>query len=177
MRASIITVIAAGLLLGACGTTPRDRAVGGAGIGAAGGAVLGAVTGLTVVEGAALGALAGALTGVLTDPNAIDLGTPPWRRNAAPITTGAGPAPARADLATAAKAPAHGDAPKPPARGDELVTRIQTDLVAMGYDPGPADGYMGPMTAGAIRKYQADNALLTDGRASPELAAHIKGQL
>jgi len=168
MRASIVGVIAAGLLLGACGTAPRDRAVGGAGIGAAGGAVLGAITGLTVVEGAALGAVAGALTGVLTDPETLDLGTPPWRRDAAPITTAAGPEPARVDFKPAAK---------PPAPGDGLVAGIQSDLVTMGYDPGPADGRMGPKTAGAIREYQADHALLTDGRASPELAAHIKAQL
>lgn len=67
------------LALGACGTTPGERSVTGAGIGAGAGAALGAVTGLTIVEGAALGAAGGAITGAITDEEDVDLGEPIWK--------------------------------------------------------------------------------------------------
>ena len=47
-------LVASVLVLAACGSTAEDRAISGAGIGAAAGAIIGAVTGLTVLEGAAL---------------------------------------------------------------------------------------------------------------------------
>ena len=82
MNAKLPALLLLGTLAGGCGTTPQDRALGGAGLGAGGGALLGAVTGLTVIEGAALGAVAGALTGVLTDERRVNLGEPAWKRGA-----------------------------------------------------------------------------------------------
>ena len=55
-RISILMVVAT-LLLSACGTTPGDRGLSGAGIGAA-----------------------GALTGMATSPNAVNLGKPAWEQ-------------------------------------------------------------------------------------------------
>jgi osmotically inducible lipoprotein OsmB len=150
----------AALVLAACGTTPRDRTVSGAGIGAAGGAVVGAVTGLTVLEGAALGAVGGALTGVLTDPDKLNLGDPFWRRSE---TAGV----KREQVNWPGQAAAG---------GSELVTRIQAGLIQQGYDPGPTDGVMGPRTAQAIRAYQADNGLKSDGQATLALARHIEAR-
>ena len=56
----------------------------------------------------------------------------------------------------------------------DLITRIQSGLVERGYDPGPVDGLMGTRTASAIRQYQEEHALLTDGHPSMELAKHIQ---
>ena len=72
------SLLAAALALSACGSTTGDRALSGAGIGAATGTALGAVTGLGIVEGALIGAGAGGLTGALTDEDTIDLGDPWW---------------------------------------------------------------------------------------------------
>ena len=49
--------------LAACGTTPEERGITGAGLGAAGGAIIGAVTGLTVLEAALIGTGVGGVTG------------------------------------------------------------------------------------------------------------------
>ena len=75
------------LALGGCGDNTQDRALSGAGIGAAGGAVLGAVTGLTMAEGVLLGTAAGALTGAVTDSSQINLGRPVWRKGAPATAT------------------------------------------------------------------------------------------
>lgn len=52
--------------LAACGSTPGERALSGAGLGAAGGAVIGAATGGSVLGGALLGGAGGAAIGALT---------------------------------------------------------------------------------------------------------------
>lgn len=145
MAAALTAVL---LLLTACGTTPQDRAITGAGIGAAGGAILGAITGLTVVEGALIGAGAGGITGALTDNRLINLGAPIWEQ---------------------ISGSSHGGAASP------LVARTQRGLARLGYDPGPADGRYGPRTAAAIRAYQAANGLPVDGQASGRLAERIEG--
>ena len=151
-------LVASVLVLAACGSTAEDRAISGAGIGAAAGTIIGLVTGLTVLEGAALFAAGGALTGVLTDEGDLDLGQPFWRRSAA---------------ANAQQSLHYHRAPGP---GRALVVGIQTELSNLGYDPGPIDGIMGPRTAVAISRYQKDHKLLIDGQASVELAQHILDQ-
>jgi hypothetical protein len=66
--------------LSACGTTPGDRALSGAGIGAAAGAVIGAPFGVPGL-GAALGGAAGGAVGAATTPSQVDLGHPVWRQD------------------------------------------------------------------------------------------------
>lgn len=61
------------LTLAACGTTTTERALSGAGIGAAAGAAGAAVTGGDISTGALIGGAAGAATGALTDEEQIDL--------------------------------------------------------------------------------------------------------
>ena len=78
-RFGIPLVVVAAIALASCGTTPGDRGLSGAGIGAAGGAVVGAMVGAPLV-GAAIGAGAGAAVGAATSPTAIDLGKPVWER-------------------------------------------------------------------------------------------------
>ncbi len=74
-----IPLFAVGIALSGCGTTPGDRGLSGAGIGAAGGAVIGAMVGAPLA-GAAIGAASGAVVGAATSPSAIDLGKPVWER-------------------------------------------------------------------------------------------------
>ncbi|WP_142847742.1 YMGG-like glycine zipper-containing protein [Telmatospirillum sp. J64-1] len=76
---AVALVMLAGLGLAACGNTTQDRALSGAGIGAATGGALGAVTGNNVGTGALLGGAAGAAAGGLTTRDQIDLGDPVWR--------------------------------------------------------------------------------------------------
>ena len=66
--------------LAACGSSPGDRAISGAGIGAAAGAAGGALTGGSPVAGALIGGAGGAAVGGLTDSHDFDLGMPLWKR-------------------------------------------------------------------------------------------------
>ncbi len=60
-------------LVASCGRQPGERALSGAGVGAAAGAVGSALVGGAVVTGAAVGAAAGAIVGAVSDPNKIRL--------------------------------------------------------------------------------------------------------
>lgn len=70
-----------------------------------------------------------------------------------------------------AKAAAPSQAVGPP---PDTVQETQRLLARLGYDPGPADGAMGPRTRDAIRAFQQDRGLASDGRASGSLLAQIK---
>ncbi len=67
-------------VLAACGTSPTDRAISGAGIGAASGAAGSALVGGDPTMGALIGGAAGGAAGALTDDRHIYLGRPIWRR-------------------------------------------------------------------------------------------------
>lgn len=140
------------LALAACGSTQEDRGLSGAGIGATAGAVVGAVTGLSIVEGVLIGAVAGGATGLLTDQNQINLGEPIWKKGGGKAQASAG-------------------------SGSDTVRNIQAGLGKLGYDPGPADGKIGPKTRAAIRQYQERNKLLVDGQPSDALWTHLQKQI
>jgi Mg-chelatase subunit ChlD len=53
--------------------------------------------------------------------------------------------------------------------GVQLVAAVQRALAARGYDPGPADGLMGPATRRAIRRFIEDQGLPLAPEASPAL--------
>lgn len=78
MRIPLCLALGAALLLSACGQTPTDRALSGAGFGAAGGAVVGALVGAPLI-GALVGGAGGAVAGAATDPSEIYLGNPVWK--------------------------------------------------------------------------------------------------
>ncbi|MDN3554541.1 hypothetical protein [Halomonas maura] len=59
--------------LAGCGTTTSERALSGAGVGAAVGAGAAAMTGGSVTRGAVIGGGVGAATGAATDSDDIDL--------------------------------------------------------------------------------------------------------
>lgn len=67
-------------IVAACGYSSGDRALSGAGIGAAAGAVGGALVGGSPAAGAVIGGAAGAVTGAVSDPDRLNLGRPLWRR-------------------------------------------------------------------------------------------------
>jgi osmotically inducible lipoprotein OsmB len=72
-----IAIVALGILVGGCGSTPTDRAVTGAGIGAGAGAIAGYFFGAPWI-GALVGAAGGAAAGAATTPSQVDLGKPVW---------------------------------------------------------------------------------------------------
>lgn len=77
IRATLL--VSATLALAACGNTPGERGVTGAGIGAGAGAATAAITGGSVGGGALVGGIAGGATGALTSRRDIDLGPSPFR--------------------------------------------------------------------------------------------------
>lgn len=76
---NIILLVTSLSLLSACGTTPGERALSGAGIGAGVGAVGGAIAGANPVAGAVVGGAVGAAVGAVVDKSKLDLGKPSWK--------------------------------------------------------------------------------------------------
>jgi hypothetical protein len=56
------------------------------------------------------------------------------------------------------------------------VSDLQARLKDLGYDPGPADGQLGPKTRAAIRAYQKDTGLKADGQVTASLLERIKAE-
>jgi peptidoglycan hydrolase-like protein with peptidoglycan-binding domain len=141
---------AAMFALAGCGDTTGDRAVTGAGMGAAGGAIIGAITPMSVGTGALIGAAVGGAAGALTDKSQINLGDSPWSKKSS---------------SSAAAAPA-----------SSSVRAVQSDLAALGYNPGPIDGKTGAQTRAAVREYQQANGLPADGAITPQLVQRLAQQ-
>ena len=71
----------------------------------------------------------------------------------------------------------HGPASNAAASADgAMVSALQAELAAAGYDPGPADGRYGPRTADAIRAFQRNNALPEDGQATAPLLEIVRAK-
>lgn len=95
---------------------------------------------------------------------------------------------ARADAAAPAPAPtviasiapvgqATTTAPAPAAiapRTDPMVAEAQRLLKKLGYEPGVADGQMGPQTAAALRRFEARIGLVPTGRLSPTILDRLR---
>ncbi|MBX7096221.1 MAG: peptidoglycan-binding protein [Myxococcaceae bacterium] len=60
------------------------------------------------------------------------------------------------------------------AQGPE-VESLQRALAGAGFDPGPIDGDFGPMTRGAVVRFQRASGLEADGVAGPETMAALSG--
>jgi hypothetical protein len=153
MFRKVSALIAVAFLAAGCGSTPEDRGISGAGLGAAGGAIIGALTSVSVFHGALIGAIVGGVAGVVTDKNSLDLGEPAWKRGKSQSGS------AQASASSASSSP--------------VVRRIQSALADRGYDPGPVDGRSGPRTRAAIGAYQRDHGLFVDSTPTPELAQHL----
>ncbi len=61
-----------------------------------------------------------------------------------------------------------------PRYSPDLVREIQRLLAAQGYQPGPADGQMGPKTRRAIRAFQESQGLKTSGEPSEALLKRLR---
>lgn len=72
----------------------------------------------------------------------------------------------------AVTAPADGEVALHPA----LVTKVQTKLAELGYEPGPIDGQMGPKTRAALRRYQMVEGLPVDGRVTQPVLVRLTGE-
>jgi hypothetical protein len=59
----------------------------------------------------------------------------------------------------------------------EGVQRLQLALVDVGFDPGPADGRFGPVTARALREFQLGHGLVVDGEYGPNSRAALALEL
>lgn len=56
------------------------------------------------------------------------------------------------------------------------VAQIQSQLIALGYKPGPADGEFGAMTTTAVTAFQNDRGLEADGVVGPETFRLLVGR-
>lgn len=65
-----------------------------------------------------------------------------------------------------------GQPPRPQSSGE--LAEIQQRLAVLGYDPGPADGFMGPRTQAAISQFQSDFDLAVTGEPSADLLARLR---
>ncbi len=79
---------------------------------------------------------------------------------------------AAAALREDATEPTDAKVPKPTRK---TVRTVQKLLAGLGYEPGPVDGLDGPKTRDAVRRYQADAGLPTDGRATKALIEKLSG--
>ncbi|MGZ4982757.1 MAG: peptidoglycan-binding domain-containing protein [Chthoniobacterales bacterium] len=57
---------------------------------------------------------------------------------------------------------------------DEAVANVQSELQRLGYNPGPADGILGPATREALRRYQNDRGLTVTGAIDPETVRSLR---
>jgi len=57
------------------------------------------------------------------------------------------------------------------------VSRLQTKLARLGYFNGPTTGVYGPLTTGAVKRFQAANGLTADGRWGPASQAALTTRL
>ena len=60
---------------------------------------------------------------------------------------------------------------------DTLVSLIQFALEELGFDPGPADGKLGPRTTAAIEAYQRSYDLQAEGQPTEQLLEHMEKRL
>jgi peptidoglycan hydrolase-like protein with peptidoglycan-binding domain len=56
---------------------------------------------------------------------------------------------------------------------DQLM-EVQSLLIKLGFNPGPADGIIGPKTLEAVRKYQKSNGMEVDGKISEKLLEQLR---
>ena len=56
---------------------------------------------------------------------------------------------------------------------DQTIRDAQDKLAAQGYDPGPADGKLGPKTEEQIRKFQQDHQLQASGELDDQTLAAL----
>jgi len=116
------------------------------------------------LSGAAIGAGAGAVIGAVTP---IGPAGGALIGGAAGAATGVLTTPSQVNLGKPVYKSSTGG-------GSSMVRDIQAGLQRLGYNPGAADGRMGPKTSAAIRKYQQDNGMSADGQPSQAVLDSIR---
>ena len=119
------------------------------------------------LSGAAIGAGAGAVIGAVTP---IGPAGGALIGGAAGAATGVLTTPSQVNLGRPVYKSSTGGA------GSARVRDIQAGLQRLGYNPGSADGRMGPKTSAAIRKYQQDNGMTVDGQPSQAVLDSIRAK-
>jgi peptidoglycan hydrolase-like protein with peptidoglycan-binding domain len=66
--------------------------------------------------------------------------------------------------------------PKPPITNAEVLS-LQIGLQRLGFEPGPADGVLGPLTQEALRTYQRTQGLPVDGTVTRALIQIISAEV
>jgi hypothetical protein len=61
--------------------------------------------------------------------------------------------------------------------GKPAIASIQAGLRQLGYETGPIDGVLGPRTLTAIKAFQVDEALISDGTLSPPTRARLSRRI
>ena len=152
MKWNFVGAATMALALAACGTGTQERTTGGAAAGAATGAGIGALAGpVGVLGGAAIGGGVGAVTGATTEPDTVNLGSPPWSNPQARVP-GIDMNNSSASSGTASR------------RSNADIREAQRELRSRGYDVGPIDGIWGQQTASAVREFQRANNIEATGR-------------
>ncbi len=118
----------------------------------------------------------------VVEANFVAIDNPAWRKDAAAaasssLAAGSGQGLVQQAAASAGTARSKADAS---GRGAEIIhdatriRRLQELLARIGYDPGPADGKMGPRTANAIRLFQLQMGLKVNGQPTREVLALLE---
>lgn len=66
-----------------------------------------------------------------------------------------------------------GTAQEPRSPAPRFIREAQRTLRALGYDPGPVDGLMGPKTKDALARYQRSERIEVTRRLDPETMARL----
>ena len=102
------------------------------------------------------------------------------RRDSIPATLAMGPSADPAPTSTPEILPWQRTEPAPqltyatPVRGRPTVAEAQRLLHALGYDPGPVNGILGPQMRRAIATFQRNNGLGQDGRMTRDLVVSLR---
>lgn len=63
------------------------------------------------------------------------------------------------------------------AASDPQLEKLQGDLAALGYDPGPADGLWGSRTRDALKQFQGDQKLPTTGKGDEQTLDRLRSEV
>lgn len=124
-----------------------------------------------MVRQALEGAMAGAAPAEAT-PTAPTRAAP---TPAAPTPAAEAPAPAAPNPLTQAISASPSTWLRRPLRGP-MVAELQRQLRAAGFDPGPADGYFGPVTERAVLAFQRAAGITVDGKVGPQTLGALLGR-
>lgn len=93
----------------------------------------------------------------------------------APAPAAEAPAPAAPNPLTQAISASPSTWLRRPLRGP-MVAELQRQLRAAGFDPGPADGYFGPVTERAVLAFQRAAGITVDGKVGPQTLGALLGR-